>query len=248
MIMDRCLIAFSCVVLFAFSAGQPLSGQEECVTYKMVPETVYKIRPVNQVRSVKETVMQTEQITAYKPVWTQETRHRKTTVLKPTTKTSERVERYLVRRPVIEKSFEERQIEETVFETTTEMTEKRYLVETPVVETQMREEEVVVRKPVTKTIIQSDEVTTYKPKTVSQTEFVAGANIRNDLFWQSGRNRLRWLRPGNYVDPATGVVAYRGRGLHWAQDQNLVLQPTICLLYTSPSPRDQRGSRMPSSA
>ena len=26
------------------------------------------------------------------------------------------------------------------------------------------------------------------------------------------------------------------------------LQPTPCLLYTSPSPRDQRGSRMPSSA
>ena len=26
------------------------------------------------------------------------------------------------------------------------------------------------------------------------------------------------------------------------------LQPIICLLYTSPSPRDQRGSRMPSSA
>ena len=25
-------------------------------------------------------------------------------------------------------------------------------------------------------------------------------------------------------------------------------RPTICLLYTSPSPRDQRGSRMPSSA
>ena len=25
-------------------------------------------------------------------------------------------------------------------------------------------------------------------------------------------------------------------------------QPKICLLYTSPSPRDQRGSRMPSSA
>ena len=24
--------------------------------------------------------------------------------------------------------------------------------------------------------------------------------------------------------------------------------PRICLLYTSPSPRDQRGSRMPSSA
>ena len=25
-------------------------------------------------------------------------------------------------------------------------------------------------------------------------------------------------------------------------------KPSICLLYTSPSPRDQRGSRMPSSA
>ena len=25
-------------------------------------------------------------------------------------------------------------------------------------------------------------------------------------------------------------------------------QPKLCLLYTSPSPRDQRGSRMPSSA
>ena len=27
-----------------------------------------------------------------------------------------------------------------------------------------------------------------------------------------------------------------------------ILLPTCCLLYTSPSPRDQRGSRMPSSA
>ena len=27
-----------------------------------------------------------------------------------------------------------------------------------------------------------------------------------------------------------------------------MLGPSICLLYTSPSPRDQRGSRMPSSA
>ena len=26
------------------------------------------------------------------------------------------------------------------------------------------------------------------------------------------------------------------------------LEPRACLLYTSPSPRDQRGSRMPSSA
>ena len=30
--------------------------------------------------------------------------------------------------------------------------------------------------------------------------------------------------------------------------QILGIQPIGCLLYTSPSPRDQRGSRMPSSA
>ena len=32
-------------------------------------------------------------------------------------------------------------------------------------------------------------------------------------------------------------------GIAWAEGRDIV-----CLLYTSPSPRDQRGSRMPSSA
>ena len=32
------------------------------------------------------------------------------------------------------------------------------------------------------------------------------------------------------------------------EEGNKVLKLNICLLYTSPSPRDQRGSRMPSSA
>ena len=36
-------------------------------------------------------------------------------------------------------------------------------------------------------------------------------------------------------------------GLHANVDEKLVL-PEICLLYTSPSPRDKRQSRMPSSA
>ena len=31
-------------------------------------------------------------------------------------------------------------------------------------------------------------------------------------------------------------------------DQIIVTEKEVCLLYTSPSPRDQRGSRMPSSA
>ena len=32
------------------------------------------------------------------------------------------------------------------------------------------------------------------------------------------------------------------------EDFLLITADTVCLLYTSPSPRDQRGSRMPSSA
>ena len=31
-------------------------------------------------------------------------------------------------------------------------------------------------------------------------------------------------------------------------ESGIAVQVTTCLLYTSPSPRDQRGSRMPSSA
>ena len=33
-----------------------------------------------------------------------------------------------------------------------------------------------------------------------------------------------------------------------AENEDLAYDYTSCLLYTSPSPRDQRGSRMPSSA
>ena len=34
----------------------------------------------------------------------------------------------------------------------------------------------------------------------------------------------------------------------WAKQQKNIAEDETCLLYTSPSPRDQRGSRMPSSA
>ena len=40
---------------------------------------------------------------------------------------------------------------------------------------------------------------------------------------------------GSFLMPIEDVFSISGRG-------------TVCLLYTSPSPRDQRGSRMPSSA
>ena len=43
-------------------------------------------------------------------------------------------------------------------------------------------------------------------------------------------------------DAVSRVLKIKGR----SSDQGLLL--IACLLYTSPSPRDQRGSRMPSSA
>ena len=43
--------------------------------------------------------------------------------------------------------------------------------------------------------------------------------------------------------------AQKNDGFHFVQcELNLLGDPSLCLLYTSPSPRDQRGSRMPSSA
>ena len=37
-------------------------------------------------------------------------------------------------------------------------------------------------------------------------------------------------------------------GIYKAESPSSILNEKSCLLYTSPSPRDQRGSRMPSSA
>ena len=70
----------------------------------------------------------------------------------------------------------------------------------------------------------------------------------------------------NYdADPITVARGYADAGADWmhivdldgaksgkAEQSDLILEiansANICLLYTSPSPRDQRGSRMPSSA
>ena len=65
-----------------------------------------------------------------------------------------------------------------------------------------------------------------------------------------------------YIQQFTGktvVVKYGGNAMvdetlkqSFARDIVLMklvgINPIVCLLYTSPSPRDQRGSRMPSSA
>ena len=220
-------ISFCLFMTVFFGATSVLCAQDRCVSYKLVPQTTYRTNPVTVSHLVNETVMEPKQITTYKPVWTRENRERRSVVLKPVVKTSHREERYLVRRPIIETKYKEQKIEETSYETVTEMREQRWLVEKPVVETQYREEQVVVRKPVTKTLIQTENVTTLKPVTVRETQYMAGATVRNDLVLETGRNRLQWLRPGTYVDPLSGYAGYKRRGLHWVRNQQLALRPSL---------------------
>ena len=59
-------------------------------------------------------------------------------------------------------------------------------------------------------------------------------------------NGARLSRIRNFLKKVE--VAIEGGDKDNAQAALKAAQPELCLLYTSPSPRDQRGSRMPSSA
>ena len=48
--------------------------------------------------------------------------------------------------------------------------------------------------------------------------------------------------------PVRGDIRHPHEWIDCLQDIDAVIHAASCLLYTSPSPRDQRGSRMPSSA
>ena len=67
--------------------------------------------------------------------------------------------------------------------------------------------------------------------------------------------KLHVFEPADHktTDPSTAVVFFFGGGWNGGTpkqfyEQSRFLADKGCLLYTSPSPRDQRGSRMPSSA
>ena len=55
-------------------------------------------------------------------------------------------------------------------------------------------------------------------------------------------------KPGSHLGIHKWVKGWNKDGSKHPLGANRPLWPTPCLLYTSPSPRDQRGSRMPSSA
>ena len=59
-----------------------------------------------------------------------------------------------------------------------------------------------------------------------------------DVFSSTGTDAMSAGGGGGNTGAPTGLTATGG----------IISDYTTCLLYTSPSPRDQRGSRMPSSA
>ena len=67
----------------------------------------------------------------------------------------------------------------------------------------------------------------------------------NTSLWQAQLEAgLKALELSLSTDQQTTLVDFLALLAHWNKAFNL----TACLLYTSPSPRDKRQSRMPSSA
>ena len=69
----------------------------------------------------------------------------------------------------------------------------------------------------------------------------------------AARALVEYVERGIVDPPGRGGVTSEHRGVSWnVASKKWVAQKRVhgknCLLYTSPSPRDQRGSRMPSSA
>ena len=65
---------------------------------------------------------------------------------------------------------------------------------------------------------------------------------------------LKYGTAQNVLIPDIAICGKTGTSQNAGKDHSIFMafapkeNPQICLLYTSPSPRDQRGSRMPSSA
>ena len=68
-------------------------------------------------------------------------------------------------------------------------------------------------------------------------------NANEVIRFGTGGNEGSYFPVGSII-----AVAINERRIKTEDGREIVVLPQRCLLYTSPSPRDQRGSRMPSSA
>ena len=75
-----------------------------------------------------------------------------------------------------------------------------------------------------------------------------GHGVPQDYFEAARWYRLAAEQNLGIAQYNLGVAYMRGRGVEEDDSQAVEWFIKSCLLYTSPSPRDQRGSRMPSSA
>ena len=91
-------------------------------------------------------------------------------------------------------------------------------------------------------------------RNASQDEFLEFLNVTNEAIDLSGiaiydADLLRHQIPDStIIQPNQLFLVFGGGEINQTFDNVIVQKASSCLLYTSPSPRDQRGSRMPSSA
>ena len=183
------------------------------ITYKTYDQTFYREEPVKAWKWVEQKVTEKTQKSRWVQEYDTQKLERKKISYRPIEKTSERIEKYTELEPVTVTKYREKEIEETSFETAVEMREETVIVKKPVVETVMREKEFKVREKVTEESFEYKPTTTLKPVTVPETTLVPQNVIVPGV--TNARPRVQWLRPGTYVDPATGYSVYRRRGLHW---------------------------------
>ena len=70
-------------------------------------------------------------------------------------------------------------------------------------------------------------------------------SVKNEIAEIFKKNGFECMSPGR---GSQNPENWKGLGFHRARDNAWAVLSQGCLLYTSPSPRDKRQSRMPSSA
>ena len=94
------------------------------------------------------------------------------------------------------------------------------------------------------------QIVQYKNSTVSfETISIDGLRLEDRPLSVSNNNdtRILWNGPRNWLLVSTKKDLLKNI-LENFKETDFAITDLSCLLYTSPSPRDQRGSRMPSSA